>query len=261
MRSCALTPNELLFEVARRLAGQRAGELQRRRRSLSAAVASCSENRTRKNPRAGSSWPRSGRTSSVIWRGTPSMVTVRSRDLHVDALARGAIERGPELDPQLGPDEPEEIARELAATDLQVLPGALGHVHDLVVLRDHDRRRRVLLERRRCSSAFESRSAMLGCAPGFDCGARGTWNDGRVGDGKHPRGEDGSCLEDVGVLVEGDKQVASPLRASRSCRGTGSRRAAGRSGTSASRAPAPHGSSRSGGCGSRRGRGARTAGP
>ena len=67
-------------------------------------------------------------------------------DLHVDALARGAIERGSELNPQLGPDQPEQIARELAAADLQVLPRALGHVHDLVVLGDHDRRRRVLLE-------------------------------------------------------------------------------------------------------------------
>ena len=51
-----------------------------------------------------------------------------------------------QLEAQLGPNDLEQVLRRLAPDELEVAPGALRQVQDVVVLTDHDRRRRIVLE-------------------------------------------------------------------------------------------------------------------
>ena len=106
--------------------------------TVPASDASCSRNRTRKNPRAGSSWSEDGPHAEVIRRGWPSIVTSMPATSTFTRSRRARIERCPQFDPQLGPDQPHQVAREIAAADLQVLGGALRHVHHLVLLGHND---------------------------------------------------------------------------------------------------------------------------
>ena len=129
------------------------------------------------------------------------MLSARPCASTLRAPLRRLVERGPQLEPQLGADRLQQVVRRLAAGELQVAAGALRQVQDVVFLVDHDRRRRVLLEQPLVQLGERtSRSA--------PAGLRRAWRrrqpDARrdVGNRQHQPRRTPRLSEEVGVLVD-----------------------------------------------------------
>ena len=142
-----LQPEQLVFQLLRRFGRERAGELHGRRRFRVGVGRIGFREQDEEEAARGLLMVQDGPHGEVDATRLAVDRDLYACDLHVHTVAARTVERCPQFDPQLGPDQPHQVAREITAADLQVLGGALRHVHHLVLLGDNDRRRRVLLEK------------------------------------------------------------------------------------------------------------------
>ncbi len=133
-----LQPLQLVFQLLRRFRRERARELHGRRRDRARIRRILFPEQDEEEAARGLFLVEDGPHAEVDSARLAVDRDLYTCDLHVHMVAARTEQRCPQFNPQLGPDQPHQVTREITAGDLQVLGGVLGHMHHLVLLGHND---------------------------------------------------------------------------------------------------------------------------